>query len=294
MDVYSIITNRLVALLEKGTVPWHQPWGGEERVPKNLVSGKQYRGVNLLVLASAGYESPFWLTYRQAKEAGGGVRQGERGYPCIYWNWVKRENSETKSSKAFSVLRYYTIFNVLQCAGVEYPRVRGSPEPLEVTAACEKIVEGMPNRPNILYGGNRAAYNPHSDIINIPEKDTFDNSESYYSVLFHEVCHSTGHSSRLARPGITEPIIFGSPRYSKEELIAEMGAAFLCGHAGIDNKVVDNSAAYISSWLRKLQDDKRLVVHAAGQAQKAADYILNKNDKGGDGDEMLNMPEEAG
>lgn len=277
VDVYQIITERIMDLLGKGTVPWQRPWGGPENFPKNLVSGKSYRGINSFLLASAGYESPYWLTFKQARERGGNVKKGETGLPAVYWNWFDREDPKTKEIEKRPFLRYYTVFNAAgQCENVPVPALERPVRSFSPLEACEALVRGMPNPPALEHGGVRACYSPTLDKVQIPSPEKFHDSESYYSTLFHELTHSTGHSSRLARPGITEPIIFGSREYSREELVAEMGAAFLCGHTGIENKVIDNSASYVASWLNRLQNDSRLVVHAAAQAQKASDYILNK------------------
>ena len=137
----------------------------------------------------------------------------------------------------------------------------------------------MPRSPPIHHGGSRACYQPSNDEVHMPDRERFDSSEEYYSTLFHELVHSTGHASRLGRTGITETIVFGSRTYSKEELIAEMGATFLCGHTGIENAVIDNSASYLASWLGRLRNDSRLVVQAAAQSQKAVDYVLDQREE---------------
>jgi len=287
VSVYEIITGRIVELLEKGTVPWHKPWKGSTKAPKNLVSGKEYRGMNVLVLASAGFESPWWLTYRQAIERGGHVKKGAEGFPVLYWNWVARHGDldseagaaveETRAAKRkMPLVRYYTVFNVLQCDGVEYAQIevqKTSFSPLEV---CEAVVAGMHNPPTIDKTQSKAFYCPSEDLVAMPKPEKFDRAEEFYSTLFHELTHSTGHAMRLNRDGIMDRPIFGSADYTKEELVAEMGAAFLCGYCGIESKVLGNSASYIDNWLRKLKNDAPLVVHAAAQAQKAADYILNR------------------
>ena len=145
---------------------------------------------------------------------------------------------------------------------------------------AEQIITGMPYRPEIKHGGNRAAYSPMLDYVKLPEPTSFELPEEYYSTAFHELSHATGHESRVGRKGVLEPSYFGSHEYSKEELVAEMAACFLCGHAGIENSTIENSAAYIAGWLRSLKNDKALLIHAAAQAQKASDYILNR--KGGE------------
>lgn len=289
-NVYEVITNRIIESLERGTVPWHQPWGAESH-PKNLISGKEYRGINAFLLSTTGYESPFWLTYKQAKDRGGNVKRGEKGYPCIYWNWFEKEDRETRQPRKLPFLRYYTLFNVTQCERVAYPIIQVPRTPFSSIEMCERIVREMPNPPRIEDWKERAFYRPSDDLVGMPKRERFDRPADYYSMLFHELTHSTGHSSRLSRPGIMESIIFASTRYSKEELVAEMGAAFLCGHAGIEKMTTEDSASYIASWLARLRNDTRLVVHAAAQAQKAADYILGKQ-KGGE-DEMQDVQQGA-
>lgn len=245
-NVYDIITERVISLLEKGTVPWHKPWSGQEHHPKNLISKKEYNGINAFMLSSAGYELPFWVTFKQAKDKGGNVKKGERGFPCVFWKWLEVEDKENKEKRSVPFLRYYTVFNVLQCEGIETPANAVKLSNFHSNEICEKIVSGMPNPPNIVHDGDRACYIPSLDKINMPLRESFKDSESYYCTLFHELTHSTGHESRLSRLGI-ETIVLGSNLYSKEELIAEMGSAFLCGHTGIENKVIDNSASYIAS-----------------------------------------------
>lgn len=274
---YEVITNRIIKLLEEGVVPWRRPWTGQELLPRNLVSGKEYRGVNVFMLASAMYASPWWLTFKQAKERGGHVKKNEKGMPCIYWNWIERTDKTSDEVKKIPFAKYYTVFNVFQCENIPYPEnadVRADYSPID---ECEGIVANMQSPPSIRNGKNRACYYPSPDVIEIPEQNHFSTDEDYYSTLFHELIHSTGHENRLNRQGITEPIAFGSHTYGKEELVAEMGASFLCGQAGIENKVIENSASYISGWLSRLKSDQKLVVQAASQSQKAADYVLGKD-----------------
>ena len=273
-DVYQIITDRIIGSLEKGTVPWQKPWGGKEQHPKSLVSGKDYRGINTFMLSQAGYESPYWLTYKQAQDRGGHVKLGETGLPCVYWNWFEKKNNDTGELDKIPFLKYYTVFNASQCEGVNYPKVEYPDRTHTPIEACERVVSGMPNPPEIRYDSAGASYSPLEDSVRLPSKGSFHNPEFYYSSLFHELVHSTGHKSRLARSGIVEGCGFGSDLYCREELVAEMGASFLAGYTGIENKVLDNSTAYIDSWLSRLENDNKLVVTAGAQAQKASDYIL--------------------
>ena len=276
--VYSIITDTIIKKLEEGTVPWHMPWSAER--PKNLISDKPYRGINIFLLGSLGYMSPYWLTFKQAQSLGGHVNKGEKSTPVVFWkSWrTMEQNDEGKhEEKSRFVLRYYRVFNIEQCSlpPEEVPEADPTTREFEPILEAEKIVQKMPSPPAISHLGNRACYSPILDQINMPKPETFEQRESYYSTLFHELIHSTGHEDRLHRPSITDPVRFGSHSYSREELIAECGAAFLNGHCGLVDSTIDNSASYIKGWLGRLRNDPKLVVQAAGKAQRAADYILD-------------------
>ena len=288
-DVYAKITDRILTALQAGVVPWQKPWNGGEGAPRNLISGKPYRGLNVWLLVHHG-GSPFWLTYRQARQIGGYVKQGAKGETVLFWQFKARKRSDEDQAEdaqgsagpaGYVVARAYTVFNATQCALPEQWAARAKAEMQggcsgERIDACERIVEGMPGRPKINHGAEAAFYRPSTDEVTMPDPARFAAPELYYSVLFHELTHATGHAGRLGRPGVVEAVRFGSPNYSKEELVAEMGAAFLCGVAGIENRTVDTSAAYIKGWLKKLKDDPKMVVQAASQAQRAADYILGE------------------
>lgn len=275
MKAYNIITERILALLESGTVPWHKPWASPEAMPRNLVSKKPYRGINVMLLHCAGYASPYWLSYQQAREKGGHVRRGERGCPVVFWKWLETEDRATGELRSVPLLRYYTVFNVAQCDGVSAPATNAPQRPHTPIEAAETIVARMPARPPIDHGHEGASYSPRLDRVAMPQPELFHSAEGYYATLFHELTHATGHASRLHRKEIADTVIrFGSTDYSKEELVAEMGAAFLAGQAGISEPLIENSAAYIDGWLSRLRKDPKLVVHAAAQAQKAADFIL--------------------
>jgi antirestriction protein ArdC len=279
-SAYDVITDRILALLEAGTVPWQQPWAGGE--PPRNVRGTAYRGVNVFLLACQGYASPVWLTFKQAKEHGGAVRRGERSTPVVFWRpperqWDGVDPDPEGSQRRGLVLRYYSVFNSEQCdlpTGV-VPVLRAeSGVPFEPIAACEAIVDGMPHRPAIRHGGGHAFYRPSTDDVAMPLRTAFRSPEAYYATLFHELGHSTGHASRLDRKTLTDLCPFGSTNYSREELVAEMTAAFLCGRGGIEPATIDDSAAYIAGWLRRLRGAPRMVVVAGAQAQRAADYVL--------------------
>ena len=275
-NAYQVITNRIISALEKGTVPWHRPWKGPQEHPRNLVSERKYRGINAFVLSLAEFDSPYWLTFKQAKDRGGHVKKSQKGCPCIYWNWTEKENHETGKIEKKPFLKYYTVFNVKQCEKVPYPTLEVSQKEHLPIKACEEVVSEMPNPPDIKNGGNKAYYDGLEDIVQIPEMSRFDGPEFYYGVMFHELIHCTGHKSRLARQAFIKGHPYGSDLYKKEELIAEMGAAFLSGTAGIINTTIRDSAGYIQNWLQALKNDKRMVVYAAAAGQKAADYILGE------------------
>jgi antirestriction protein ArdC len=283
-SVYEKITDIIIRKLEDGVVPWRKPWNGEEGMPRNLITKKAYQGINVFLLSCLGYKSPYFLSFNQAKKLGGSIRRGEQAELVVFYKWVDlvdKENDEpvldkNGQPKKIPMLRYYYVFNLEQCHGIDPKHVPEIKERhFEPITKADLIVRGMPEIPQIKYGENRASYSPLFDTVNMPAKNSFVSDEEMYSTLFHELVHWTGHESRLKRKGIVESSYFGSEKYSQEELIAEMGSAFLCSTAGIENKTIDNSAAYINAWLSKLKNDKKLIVIAAGQAQKACDFILD-------------------
>jgi antirestriction protein ArdC len=287
--IYQMVTDRIVAALEKGVVPWRKTWSavsGGSMFPVNYKSKKAYRGINVMLLLSAGYSSQYWMTFKQAGEMGGKVRTGEKGFPVVFWKFIEKEDKATGEKDRIPFLKYYTVFNIAQIEGLKIEaapaEVDGETEEaegvdFEALARAERIVSEMPNLPAVLKGNNRAAYSPSRDVIMMPEAKQFESYEEYYSTLFHEMVHATGHKSRLDREDITKSTGFGSHSYSKEELVAEFGAAYLCAEAEISNEVIDNQAAYIGSWLKRIKDDNKLLIQAAGRAQKAADYIRNRS-----------------
>jgi len=271
--VYEQITDRIISMLEKGTVPWQKPWKVATGLPRNLISKKPYRGINTLLLHSMSYESPFWLTFHQAQQLGGMVRKGEKACPVVFWRQLEVEDKESHEIEKIPMLRFYYVFNTAQVDGLKnIPVMVETPATISTTA--EEIVALMPKRPEIKHGLAKAFYSPSVDMVAMPDRARFDTEAGYFATLFHELTHASGHKSRLNRPTLTESQGFGSNPYCKEELIAEMGAAFLCGQAGIAENILENSAAYLQNWLEQLQNDKALIVQAAAQAQKAADFIL--------------------
>ncbi len=287
MDTYAIVTEKIINLLEQGIVPWRRPWSATG-LPRNLVSKKPYRGVNLFLLSATKYVSPFWLTMKQANELDGSVRKGEHSQIVVFWKVDQIANAEAegdpendqadeKSRRRF-VLRYYRLFNVEQCELPQavldkLPKIEThQQDPIE---AAERIIAGMPNPPEIERAGSKAFYSSITDRITLPPRELFISAEEEIATRLHEYSHATGSGKRLNRKSITEAAPFGSPTYSFEELVAELSAAYLCAEAVISPAVLENQAAYVQGWLAKLRSDKRMVVIAAAQAQKAADYILN-------------------
>jgi antirestriction protein ArdC len=274
-SIYEMVTERIIRQLESGVVPWRKPWTC--RAPVNLITQQQYRGLNIFTLASQGFPSRFWLTFHQTTHLGGRIRKGEKSSPVIFWNVADRRESTAqdgaKETPRRFLLRYYSVFNLSQTEGIDLHASRieetRANQPIET---CERIVANMPSPP-VFEPSDRASYSPGTDVIGMPARGLFHSSEEYYATQFHELAHSTGHAKRLHRENFDNPVSFGSESYSKEELIAEMTAAMLCGVAGIDQKILVNSAAYLQTWINRLKSDARLLVSAASQAQRAADFI---------------------
>jgi len=231
------------------------------------------------LLASQGYESPLWLTFKQANEFGGTVRKGEKATPVVFWLWPDEEakaKARAMGREAVPVCRYYSVFNVAQCDGlpeVKTALVEDSRTVPERISEAEGLVAGITAPPRYV-AADDAWYSPVDDKLGMPSLERFETAERYYATLFHELTHATGHESRLGRfKPDAAPSFFGGESYAKEELVAEMGAAMLCGVVGIANRTIDQSASYIASWLKALKNDKTMVISAAAQAQKAADWL---------------------
>lgn len=278
IDVYQIVTNRIINLLEQGTVPWQKPWT-DTGIPANFLTKRPYRGINLWLLLSLNFERNLFLTWDQLKKIGGSVKQGEHGHVVIYWRIPpKKENAEAdEKEKRVPILRYYKVFNISQCRDLPEKLL----EPIAPTehnpiAECDAIIAGMPDAPPIKYKEQSAYYDRLNDFINMPKKKSFKSIESFYTTLFHELVHSTGAEKRLNRKSITEMYEFGSEPYSFEELVAEMGSAYLSSFTGILDAEIKNTTAYLQGWLQKFKNDKRFIVQASGMAQRAVDYIINE------------------
>lgn len=279
MDIYQAVTDRIISLIESGTIPWRKTWSAGSGMPKNLVSKKEYRGINIFILSAMSYSSPYWLTFAQAKSMGGSVRKGEKSTPVIFWKMLDKHDLDegTKPTGKIPMLRQYHVFSVEQCEGITVP-----PDPEETInqftpiEKAEQIVTGYRNPPSIHYGGPKAFYRPSEDRVQMPHKHTFEQSEGFYQVLLHELSHSTGHQSRLARKEVMERNEFGSEDYSAEEICTELSASMLCAVAGISNETIELSASYINGWISVLRQDKKAIVIAAARAQASADHILGR------------------
>ncbi len=286
-SVYERVTEMVLAELAKGTAPWRKPWRVDFGLPRNLESGKSYRGINVLVLMSAalgaGYDANWWVTYNQAKERGGHVNKGEHGYPILFYKKLLLDADDEPVSEVEAgesgagmkwrpILKTFTVFNVTQCSGVAAPAPAGPPVAIDPVATAERIVEaaGIPVR----YEGVKAFYQPQRDLITLPPRTFFDSASGFYGTLLHELVHSTGHQSRLGRPYGH----FGSEVYAWEELIAEMGSAMLAVITGVPSPDFPNIAAYIDSWRAKLGSDARAICEAAAAAQRAVEWLLKAAD----------------
>ena len=282
-DLYAEVTNQIVAMLDAGVVPWRSPILGRCSAghPKNLITGYKYRGINVFLLAftayTRGYESSYWLTFNQAAQRGGSIKKGEKSSMVVFWKQYETEDQQTGEPKTVPLLRYFNVFNICQVNGITAPDAvilkRTNFTPIE---SAEAIVTDYAGGPAIEHGGSQAFYRPASDVVRMPEPTRFTSGGEYYSTLFHELAHSTGHSSRLNRGLDSNPKPFGTPDYGREELVAEMASAFICGEVGIHPNVIENQAAYIGGWLRQLKMDKKIVIAAAGAAQKAVDWIFGQ------------------
>lgn len=289
--LYEQITQRIVEQLERGVVPWKSPYFSKTGFPRNFSTQKEYRGINVLLLGSLRFTSPFFLTFLQAKELGGNVKKGERGFLVVKYGTYSRKDEEAAAqqeepTKQHGFLKGYTVFHESQIEGVDFPQPDALPELTltEKTNRARAIIEGMPQRPPIHDGSAVPCYCPGKDSVNMPDKRYFVGEEAYYSTLFHELAHSTGNASRLARKslvaneGINATGDTARQTYAEEELVAEMAASFLNAHAGIADDELENSAAYLSGWASTLRRKEATswVVRAASEGQKATDFILGR------------------
>lgn len=277
MNMYEEVTASIVAELEKGAVPWIKPWKADSSANKNIVSGKPYRGINRLILGmrgmGAGFSSPYWATFKQWQERGGCVRKGEKGTKIVFFSPVEkitRNASGEEETESFAVLKSYFIFNACQVDGAEVPAPVTERTEFQAHADSESLL--VESGAAISYGGDAAFYMPSADRIQLPNKASFASSANFYATAFHELTHWTGAKHRLDRD--LSKGRFGNPDYAFEELVAELGAAFLCQEKGIAGDL--RHAGYIQSWLKALRDDSKAIFKAAALAEKASEFILSQ------------------
>lgn len=271
-DIFSKITDKIVELLESGVVPWRQPCSGT--IPTNLSSMKPYSGINFLLLGCLGYESNYWLTFKQAQKLGGGIKAGEKSPAFVVftdtWPITKKLPDGSEEVKVRRFLKYSPVFNFTQTRGIQAPEDVQETRHIEPLRACTAFLDSLREHPRVECG-QMAAYLPGEDKIVVQAINRFEEAEEYYASLFHELTHWTGAPHRLNRP--LNHYSASRKGYAKEELIAEMGAAFLCAKCQIDAATIENHAAYIDGWLKALRNDRRLVPEAAKFARIAVEYL---------------------
>jgi antirestriction protein ArdC len=273
-DTYQEITARILTALEQGVPPWRKPWTTSAAV--NVRTERPYRGINTLLLALEGRSDPRWGTFRAWKECGASVRKGEKGTRILLWKTAPKRMTDSERAAAeaageatsYAFMRTYVVFNALQCDSV--PELESDGIPFEPIDAAYELIEAMPNLPLIETGSDSAYYRPSSDTVTLPPAESFRSPEAYYVCAFHELAHSVGAPNRLGGAEFGES--FGSDPYAREELVAELTAAMLAGSCGIEFEL-ESSAAYLEGWRSQLSRDNRLIVSAAGEAQRRADYI---------------------
>jgi antirestriction protein ArdC len=295
-DTYQLVTDQVVALLEAGVNPWVKTWVGNSATmgARSLSTGKLYRGGNACWLdLLAGGQDSWWGTYKAIQQAGGQVRKGEKGTIVTYWKMIPTKDKVTGEKKLIPFLRHFTVFQSTQADWANgFPTtVCGVPTTVEdwteedckaANTQAEAIAKGYIEGgfgPSFKEEGASAFYRPSKDSVTVPPLSSFNTESDYWTTVFHELGHSTGHADRLARKGITESDGFGGHIYAFEELVAEFTALFLASEAGIHTEVVDNSASYLASWAKQLKDNPKWIVQATGKAAKAAALILARGDK---------------
>lgn len=277
-NVYEMVTERIIAELEKGVIPWEKPWTGVRSGAYNRVSKRPYSLLNQMLLKHTGE----YATYKQWQDLGGQVKKGEKSEIVVFWKIFEAEetNKDTgeKETKKIPLLRYYNVFHISQVEGVEPLAPEQLNDEVEPIEEADKLITDYITREHIDFTecrSNEAYYSPSSDRVVVPMKEQYTVINEYYSTTFHELTHSTGHKNRLNRLQTGAVAAFGGTEYSKEELVAEIGSASLMNLLGIETvKTFRNSTAYIQSWLQVLRNDNKFIVSASSKAEKAVNYIL--------------------
>ena len=275
LNVYEMVTERIIKQLEQGTIPWQKPWTGVRSGAFNRVSKKPYSLINQAILEKPGE----YATFKQWKDLGGHIKKGAKAEIVVFWKIIDVEEKNDKGEiekKKLPLLRYYNVFHISQVEGVEPLKEKLNTE-IEPIEEADRVIKNYVDREHITFKeciSDKAFYRPMTDTVVVPLKEQFKNTNSFYQVAFHEITHSTGAQKRLDRD-IKELAPFGSEIYSKEELVAELGSAFLINHLGIETEgTFQNSASYIESWLKVLKNDNKFIVSASSKAEKAVNYIL--------------------
>jgi antirestriction protein ArdC len=278
-DAYQIITDRILEKMQGGQLPWQKPWH-DLGAPRNYLTGREYTGVNSFVLHFLNEGKPLFLTFKQAEQLGGKIRKGAKGFPIIYYNVTEKEKevaeNEQGEKERRHFVRYSTVFSIDDVEGLHLILPEGMDSQHEPLEAAEALVMSWEDRPGMTHLDQRAYYVPAMDYVNMPAFGSFINAESYYKTLFHELVHSTGHVKRLNRPDLANNMaVKGAEGYAREELTAELGAAYLAGVIGINTEATEeNSAAYLQYWMNVLKADNKLFFQAGSNAQKAVNLIL--------------------
>ena len=271
MDIYAEITNRIMEQMESGVIPWRKPWVAAGTAISHA-TGKPYSLLNQMLLGRPGE----YLTFKQVQAEGGKVRTGAKAQMVVFWKWITVTDDETQEEKEVPILRYYNVFHIDQCEGLKAKHMPQMPDCVDANEKAESIICNYLRASGVKLNheeGDRAFYRPSTDSITLPLLAQFKETAEYYSTAFHEMVHSTGHMSRLNR--LEKTAFFGTEAYSKEELIAEIGAAALVNTVGLETaRSFRNNAAYVQNWLQVLKNDKRFIVSAASKAEKAVSLIL--------------------
>ena len=271
MDIYAEITNRIVSEMESGLIPWQKPWVASGGCV-SYATGKPYSLLNQMLLGRPGE----YATFKQIQTAGGYVKKGQKASMVVFWKWIEQEDEETGEKKEIPFLRYYNVFHIDQCEGLMPKHSKPLPQTANADQKAESIICDYLKTSGVKLNheqGDRAFYRPSDDSITLPLLAQFREAAEYYSTAFHEMIHSTGHMSRLNR--LEKTAFFGTEAYSKEELVAEIGASALVNVAGLETaNSFRNNTAYVQNWLTVLKNDKRFIVSASGKAEKAVNMIL--------------------
>ncbi len=281
------VCEQIINHMENADLPaWRKPWNGSNAMPHNAINGRRYNGWNMWALMNAPHSDPRYITIKNVGKLGGKLKpewqqkwddKEFRGYTVLFWNFP---NDKEKAAGKAPFCRAYKVFNMEMVEDIDESKLKpleeGETCEHDAIDSCEKVVLGYKDIPKVEIEGNRACYTPAFDTIKMPKKEQFPKVEEYYSTLFHELAHSTGHENRLAREGVMNIGMFGDHEYSKEELVAEFTASILCGEAGIAPSTLENSAAYIKGWHKKLKKNPELLAEAIREANKSVRYILDK------------------